>query len=118
MLLQFTFPGGEGGRVRFKNKFVRTKGFLEEQVGAWLGDSPPMRRDSLLACARACVCACVRVFVRACVRASVCAYMRVCVRVYAHASMRVHGCAHVTACTFVRIASANVRLVRECGNVA
>ncbi|KIY95659.1 lignostilbene-alpha,beta-dioxygenase [Monoraphidium neglectum] len=32
MLLQFTFPGGEGGRVRFKNKFVRTKGFLEEQA--------------------------------------------------------------------------------------
>ncbi|KAI8470373.1 MAG: carotenoid oxygenase [Monoraphidium minutum] len=33
MILSFCFPGGEGGgAVRFKNKFVRTKGFVEEQA--------------------------------------------------------------------------------------
>jgi hypothetical protein len=33
MILSFSFSGGEGGEVRFKNKFVRTKGFVDEQVG-------------------------------------------------------------------------------------
>jgi all-trans-8'-apo-beta-carotenal 15,15'-oxygenase len=39
MVLSFSFPGGDGngngkgsGGVRFKNKFVRTKGFVEEQA--------------------------------------------------------------------------------------
>jgi len=32
MVLSFSFPGGDQSGVRFKSKFVRTKGFKEEQV--------------------------------------------------------------------------------------
>lgn len=32
MVLSFSFPGGDQSGVRFKNKFVRTKGFKEEQA--------------------------------------------------------------------------------------
>jgi hypothetical protein len=32
MVLSFSF---QEGRVRFRNKYVRTQGFLDEQVGGW-----------------------------------------------------------------------------------
>lgn len=32
MVLSFCFSGGEEGKARFKNKYVRTKGFVDEQV--------------------------------------------------------------------------------------
>jgi carotenoid cleavage dioxygenase-like enzyme len=32
MVVSFTFPGGAGQRPRFKNRFVKTEGFLAEQA--------------------------------------------------------------------------------------